>query len=131
MFASKHEQRKGDETTRLDEAMEAIAAEGRERGFVSSTDLLQRLSTEDLSPEQVEAFLMDVQAYLRQEDIEVLETRREASEDELGKPRGIRQGRDEVFANDPVRLYLNDIAKVLSGSKTLTRVTLRSDGIHE
>jgi len=92
--------------------MEAIAAQGRERGFVSSRDLLRRLSAEDLGPEQVEAFLMDVQEYLRQEGIEVLDTRREASEDEVGKPPGIRRGRDEVFANDPVRLYLNDIAKV-------------------
>jgi RNA polymerase primary sigma factor len=92
--------------------MEAIAAQGRERGFVTSTDLLQGLSAEDLSPEQVEALLMDVQEYLRQEGIEVLEIRREASEDELGKRRGIRKGRDDLLANDPVRLYLNDIAKV-------------------
>jgi RNA polymerase primary sigma factor len=92
--------------------MEAIAAQGRERGFVSSGDLLQGLSVEDLSPEQVEAFLMDVQEYLRQEGIEVLETRRGASEDEVGTPGGIRQSRDEVFANDLVRPYLNDIAKV-------------------
>src|SRR6266508_5155821 len=92
--------------------MEAIAAHGRERGFVTSTDLLQGLSAEDLSSEQVEAFLMDVQEYLRQEGIEVLESQREASEAEVGKPRGIRRGRDEVFANDPVRLYLNEIAKV-------------------
>jgi hypothetical protein len=76
--------------------MEAIAAQGRERGFVSSTDLLEGLSAEDLSPEQVEAFLMDVQEYLRQEGIEVLEIRREVSEDEVGKPRGIRQGRDDL-----------------------------------
>src|SRR6266545_1741654 len=92
--------------------MEAIAAHGRERGFVTSTDLLRGLSAEDLSPEQVEAFLMDVQEYLRHEGIEVLESQREAPEDEVGKPPGIRRGRDEVFANDPVRLYLNDIAKV-------------------
>src|SRR6266508_4527268 len=92
--------------------MEAIAAQGRERGFVTSRDVVQGLSLEDLSPEQVEAFLVDVQEYLRQEGIEVFETRREASEDEVGKPRGIRRGRDEVSANDPVRLYLNEIAKV-------------------
>src|SRR6266545_4582437 len=92
--------------------MEAIAAHGRERGFVTSTDLLRGLSAEDLSPEQVEAFLMDVQEYLRHEGIEVLESQREAPEDEVGKPPGIRRGRDKVFANDPVRLYLNDIAKV-------------------
>jgi RNA polymerase primary sigma factor len=92
--------------------MEAIAAQGRDRGFVTSADLLQGLSAEDLSPEQVEAFLMDVQEYLRQEGIEVLDTRREASEDEVGNPHEIRQGRDEVSANDPVRLYLNEIARV-------------------
>jgi RNA polymerase primary sigma factor len=92
--------------------MEAIAAQGRERGFVTSTELVQGLSAEDLSPEQVEAFLVDVQEYLRQEGIEVLEIQREASEGELGKPRGIRQGREDLPANDAVRLYLNDIAKV-------------------
>src|SRR6266545_4522091 len=92
--------------------MEAIAAQGRERGFVSSRDLLQGLSADDLSPEQVEAFLTDVQEYLRQAGIEVLEIQREASEDEVGKPRGIRQGRDDLPANDAVRLYLNEIAKV-------------------
>ena len=55
---------------------------------------------------------MDVQEYLHQEGIEVFQIRREASEDEGGKPRGIRRGRDDVFANDAVRLYLNEIAKV-------------------
>jgi len=104
--------KEGDETTRLDEAMEVIAEQGRERGFVTSRDLLQGLSAEDLSPEQVDAFLMDVQEYLRQEGIEVLEIQREASEDEVEEPGGIRRGRDEVFANDAVRLYLNEIAKV-------------------
>ena len=74
--------------------MEAIAAQGRDRGFVTSGDLAHGLSAEDLSSEQVEAVLMDVQAYLRQEGIEVLEIQREASGDEGGRPRGIRQGRD-------------------------------------
>ncbi|MGH2528203.1 MAG: sigma-70 family RNA polymerase sigma factor, partial [Actinomycetota bacterium] len=92
--------------------MEAIAAQVRERGFVTSGDLLQGLSVEDLSPEQVEAFLMDVQEYLRQEGIEVLEIPGKESEGGEEEPRGIRQGRAEVFANDPVRLYLNEIAKV-------------------
>ncbi len=91
--------------------MEAISAQGRERGFVTSQDLLQGLPVEDLGPEQVEGFLKDVQEYLRQEGIEVFEIR-QASEDEVEKPRGIRQGGDEVFANDPVRLYLNEIGRV-------------------
>jgi RNA polymerase primary sigma factor len=112
MIASKQGHTRGNETARLHEAMEAIAAQGRERGFVTSGDLLRGLSGEDLSPEQVEAFLMDVQEYLRHEGIEVLETRLKASEDDVGRPRGIRRGRDDLPANDPVRLYLNEIAKV-------------------
>ena len=59
--------KEGNKTTRLDEAMEAISAQGRERGFVTSQDLLQGLPVEDLSPEQVEGFLIDVQEYLRRE----------------------------------------------------------------
>ncbi len=92
--------------------MEAISAKGRERGFVTSRDLVQVLPAEDLTPEQIEALLTDLQEYLRQEGIEVLETRREASEDEVGNPRGIRQGRDDLPANDSVRLYLKEISKV-------------------
>ena len=41
--------------------MEAISTLGQERGFVTSQELLQGLPTEDLSREQVEGFLMDVQ----------------------------------------------------------------------
>jgi RNA polymerase primary sigma factor len=102
----------GNETTHLDEAMEAISAQGRERGFVTSQDLLQGLPVEDLSPEQVEGFLMDVQEYLRKDGIEVLEIPGEASEGEGEEPPGIRQGRDDILANDPVRMYLKDIGKV-------------------
>jgi hypothetical protein len=60
--------------------MEAISAQGRERGFVTSQDLFQGLPGEDLSPEQVEGFLIDVQEYLRTEGIEVLEIPGEESE---------------------------------------------------
>src|SRR3990170_6043098 len=92
--------------------MEAISAQGQERGFVTSQDLLQGLPTEDLSREQVEGFLMDVQEYLRKEGIEVLEIPGEESEGEEEEPRRIARGRDEVAANDPVRMYLKDIGRV-------------------
>jgi len=111
MLASEAGEGKGNETTRLNEAMEAISAQGRERGFVTSQDLLQGLPVEDLSPEQVEGFLMDVQKYLRKEGIEVLEIPGEESEGGE-EPRGIRQGRDDIPANDPVRMYLKDIGRV-------------------
>ena len=112
MLAFRSGWKKGNETTRLDEAMEAISAQGRERGFVTSQDLLQGLPGEDLSPEQVEGFLMDVQEYLRKEGIEVLEIPGEESEGEGQEPRGVRQGRGDIPADDPVRMYLKDIGKV-------------------
>jgi RNA polymerase primary sigma factor len=105
--------KEGNETTRLEEAVEAISAQGRERGFVTSQDLLQGLPVEDLSPEQVEGFLMDVQEYLRNEGIEVLEIPGEESEGEGEDPPGIRQGREDILANDPVQMYLKNIGKVL------------------
>src|SRR3989304_5189390 len=102
MLASKRV-KEGNETTRLDEALKAISAQGRERGFVTSQDLLQGLPVEDLSPEQVEGFLTDVQEYLRKEGIEVLQIPGEESEGEGEEPRGIPRGREGGPATDPAR----------------------------
>ena len=57
----------------LEEAKESITAKGRERGFVTSEDLLESLPVEDLTPEQVEDFLSQVEEHLRSEGIEVIE----------------------------------------------------------
>ena len=58
---------------RLDEAKEAIAALGRERGFITYEELLNGVPEPDLSPQQIEEFLADVQDHLRGEGIEILE----------------------------------------------------------
>jgi RNA polymerase primary sigma factor len=79
-----------------------MAARGRERGFVTSKDLFQGLGVEDPSTEQVAGSLTDVQGYLR----------KQASEGEGEEPRGIRRGRDDLTAPDPVRLYLKEIGRV-------------------
>jgi len=79
-----------------------MAARGRERGFVTSQDLLQGLAVEDPSTEQVEGFLTNVQGYLR----------KEASEGGGEETSGIRRGRDDLPAPDPVRLYLKEIGRV-------------------
>src|SRR6266516_637097 len=80
------------QTTNFDEAKEALAARGRERGFVSSEDLLEGLPVEDLTPEQVEEFLTQVEEYLRQEGIDVIEVPGDdVDEGDLG---GIRLPRD-------------------------------------
>jgi RNA polymerase primary sigma factor len=92
----------------LDEAKELITARGRERGFVTSEDLVEGLPVDDLTPEQVEDFLTQIEEHLREQGIEVIEVPGEDLED-TARPRD-----DELKAptNDPVRMYLKEIGKV-------------------
>jgi RNA polymerase primary sigma factor len=104
------------QTISIDEAKELIVARGRERGgFVTSEDLLEGLPVEDLTPEQVEDFLTQVEEHLRQEGIEVIEVPGEEVETE-GEIVGIRLPREDDLlkapTNDPVRMYLKEIGKV-------------------
>jgi RNA polymerase primary sigma factor len=99
----------------IDEAKETIVARGRERGgFVTSDDLLEGLPVEDLTPEQLEEFLTQVEDHLRQEGIEVIEVPGE--EFEADETRGLRIPREDELlkapTNDPVRMYLKEIGKV-------------------
>ena len=57
----------------LDEAKETITAKGRERGFVTSEDLLESVPVEDFTPEQVEDFLTQIEEHLRGEGIDIIE----------------------------------------------------------
>jgi RNA polymerase primary sigma factor len=103
-------------TFSIDDAKEAIVARGRERGgFVTSEDLLEGLPVEDLTPEQLEEFLTQVEDHLRQEGIEVVEAPDEEPEP-AGEIVGIRLPRDDELlkapTNDPVRMYLKEIGKV-------------------
>jgi len=61
------------ELVSMDEVKEAITARGRERGFVTSEDLLEAVPVEDFTPEQVEDFLTQVQDHLTTEGIEIIE----------------------------------------------------------
>jgi RNA polymerase primary sigma factor len=96
----------------LEEAKEAIAARGRERGFVTSEDLLEGLPVDDLTPEQVEDFLTQVEDHLRNEGIEVIEVPGDDLTDDL--PAVVAREEDALRAptNDPVRMYLKEIGKV-------------------
>ncbi len=94
----------------LEEAKETITARGRERGFVTSEDLLESVPVDDFTPEQVEEFLAQVEEHLRGEGIEVIDlpgddvdatTQRQIDVDLLKAP-----------TNDPVRMYLKEIGKV-------------------
>src|SRR6266545_674430 len=102
------------QTLSFDEAKEAIAARGRERGFVTSEELLEGLAVEDLTPEQVEDFLSQIEEFLRQEGIEVVEVAAEELEAETGPETAVfRLPREEELlkapTNDPVRMYLKEI----------------------
>jgi Sigma-70 factor, region 1.1 len=55
------------------EATGAIVARGRERGFVTSEDVLDGLPEMQLSPQQIEEFLAHVEQVLRDEGIEVID----------------------------------------------------------
>ena len=95
----------------LDEAKELIVARGRERGFVTSEDLVEGLPVDDLSPEQVEDFLTQIEEHLREQGIEVIEVPGEELEGDGGK---LPRDEDLLKAptNDPVRMYLKEIGKV-------------------
>jgi len=99
----------------IEEAKELVAARGRERGFVTSEELLEGLPVEDLTPEQVEDFLTQVEDHLRQEGIDVIEVPGEEFDGE-SEGGGIRLPREEDLlkapTNDPVRMYLKEIGKV-------------------
>jgi RNA polymerase primary sigma factor len=98
------------ELVSLDEVKETITARGRERGFVTSEDLLEAVPVDDFTPEQVEEFLTQVQEHLSTEGIEVIEVPGEETD-------AATQVRIEVDllkapTNDPVRMYLKEIGKV-------------------
>jgi RNA polymerase primary sigma factor len=98
------------EVASLDEVKETITAKGRERGFVTSEDLLETVPVDDFTPEQVEEFLTQVQDHLSNEGIEVIEVPGEETD-------AATQVRIEVDllkapTNDPVRMYLKEIGKV-------------------
>jgi RNA polymerase primary sigma factor len=95
----------------LDEAKELIVARGRERGFVTSEDLVEGLPVDDLSPSQVEDFLTQIEEHLREQGIEVIEVPGEELE---GETQRLPRDEDMLKAptNDPVRMYLKEIGKV-------------------
>ncbi|MGH2528101.1 MAG: RNA polymerase sigma factor RpoD [Actinomycetota bacterium] len=88
-----------------------MTARGRERGFVTSDDLLEAVPVDDFTPEQVEEFLTQVEEHLRSEGIEVIEV----PGDDLVEP-GVAARLDvdllKAPTNDPVRMYLKEIGKV-------------------
>ncbi|HEX6207433.1 MAG TPA: RNA polymerase sigma factor RpoD [Actinomycetota bacterium] len=96
----------------LDEAKERIAQRGRERGFVTSEDLLEDVPVEDLRPEQVEEFLAGIEEHLREQGIEVIEVPGEEVSAEAQASLAREEDVLKAPTNDPVRMYLKEIGKV-------------------
>ncbi len=94
----------------LEEAKEAITARGRERGFVTSEDLLEAVPVDDFTPEQVEEFLTHVEEHLRGEGIEVIEV--PGDDSDATAVRTLEVDLLKAPTNDPVRMYLKEIGKV-------------------
>jgi RNA polymerase primary sigma factor len=98
------------DTSHLDEIKEQLVVRGRERGFVTSEDLVEALALDDLTPEQLEDVLTQIQDHLNAESIEVIEV----PGDDTDVVSQIRIEVDALKAptNDPVRMYLKEIGKV-------------------
>jgi hypothetical protein len=65
-------------TAALDVIASTIIAKGRERGFVTSEDLLEAVPIDDFTPEHAEEFVRQVQDHLSAEGIELIEVPGEA-----------------------------------------------------
>lgn len=95
------------------EATEALAARARERGFVTTEDVLDRLPEMQLAPEQIEEFLAHVEQVLQEEGIEVIDVPGE--QDGGVETDSARRRRQEELlkspAYDPVRMYLKEISR--------------------
>jgi RNA polymerase primary sigma factor len=94
----------------VDDVKDQIVARGRERGFVTSEDLLEAVPVDDFTPEQIEEFLTQIQEHLTNEGIEVIEV----PGDDTDAATQVRIEVDLLRAptNDPVRMYLKEIGKV-------------------
>jgi RNA polymerase primary sigma factor len=88
-----------------------LVARGKERGFLTTEDILDALAPIDPTTEQIDT----VYQALQDESIEVVEMVDELDAEEFA--REARSARDEELAlkaptNDPVRMYLKEIGKV-------------------
>ncbi len=97
------------------DATEALAAEGRERGFLTSEDVRRRLPEAELSPEQVEEFLAHVEQVLQDEGIEIIEDPEDDAEGGVGTDQALSPPRRDPLRSpnyDPVRMYLKEVGRV-------------------
>jgi RNA polymerase primary sigma factor len=88
-----------------------LVAKGKERGFLTTEDILDALAPIDPTSEQIDT----IYQVLQDENVEVVEMVDELDAEEFA--REARSARDEELAlkaptNDPVRMYLKEIGRV-------------------
>ncbi len=93
------------------DGLRELVAKGKERGFLTTEDILDALAPIDPTSEQIDT----IYQALQDENIEVVEMVDELDAEEFA--REARSARDEELAlkaptNDPVRMYLKEIGKV-------------------
>jgi RNA polymerase primary sigma factor len=100
----------------IDEVRE-LAAWGKERGFLTTDEIVERLKSVELTPDQVDSVFV----YLSEMGIEITDEAvdeiKEEMEEETRKGRGKSSSADldlsvQPATNDPVRMYLKEIGKV-------------------
>jgi RNA polymerase primary sigma factor len=94
----------------FDRALDDMASRGRERGFVTSEELLAVVPEDRLSTQQLEEFIAAIEASLHHEGIDVVEVHG-------GGPSGDEPGGSlaavpaDTQSLDPIRMYVGDIGK--------------------
>lgn len=103
----------------LEQVKEKLVEQGKKRGSLSYKQIMERLSTFDQDPDQMDEFF----EYLNDQGIEVLNEVEEDEEDEDVVPQEAEDESSEfnfedlsvppgVKINDPVRMYLKEIGRV-------------------
>ena len=99
------------------EEVRELAAWGKERGFLTTDEIVERLKTVELTPDQVDSvFVLLTETGIEITD-EAVDEIKEEIEQKSGKAGGKGGGGDldlsvQPATNDPVRMYLKEIGKV-------------------
>ena len=99
------------------EEVRELAASGKEKGFLSTDEIVEHLKTVELTPEQVDSvFVLLSESGIDITDDAVDEIKEEMEAEGKGRPAKVTAGALDLSVqpatNDPVRMYLKEIGKV-------------------
>jgi RNA polymerase primary sigma factor len=96
------------DTHNVEEIKEQLVVLGRERGFITSADVVEALP--EITPDQVQDVLAQLTEHLNTEGIEIVEV--PGDDVDAGTQVRIEDGLLRAPTNDMVRMYLKEIGKV-------------------